>query len=316
MMSLRGNASSARALIALMVLATLTPMMAGMTDSPAQEKTDFKPESLELGERIVSSTGARAPCPSTQNDGGTTGDAANSTSTTKTLGANPSTQNVPGCVDSSDLMDFYSVTLSANRDFSVELTVPSTADFDLYIVDSNSNVLQASEYNDPLENVMHITNASSTLYVVVSRYTGDGSYSLDMWTNTSVARPDLTSNSVSGPTSATTGSTVTISYTVNNVGAAALTSSTPYDIPVILSTDTTYDSTDTILSTQITGPNLAINANQQMNSNVQIPSSLSAGSYYWLVWPDGWDNVTESNELNNNAWSTTTTSITVPGLTG
>ena len=66
---------------------------------------------------------------------------------------------------------------------------------------------------------------------------------------------------------------------------------------------------------QITGPNLAAGASQTMNSNVPIPSTLSAGSYYWIVWPDGYGNVTETNELNNNNFSTTTTAISTPGGT-
>ncbi|MDG1525017.1 MAG: hypothetical protein P8Q90_02985, partial [Candidatus Thalassarchaeaceae archaeon] len=74
-----------------------------------------------------------------------------------------------------------------------------------------------------------------------------------------------------------------------------------------------YDSTDTILSTLITGPNLGINTSQGYITSVSIPSTLSAGNYYWLVWPDGWGNVTELDEFNNNAWSSSTTSITSPG---
>ena len=106
-----------------------------------------------------------------------------------------------------------------------------------------------------------------------------------------------------------------MSYTVNNIGAAALTSSTPYDIPIILSTDTTYDATDTVLNVQITGPNLASGSSQLMSSNDDSPS-LTAGSYYWIVWADGWDNVTESNDLNNNNYSSSTTTISTSGGTG
>ena len=107
----------------------------------AEEHT-FEPQSLELGERISFDTGGRAPCPSVQNDGGTTGDAANTTNTTKTFGTDPSSQNVPGCVDATDIEDFYNLTLSAGKDFTVELTVPSSADFDLYLVDSNMTILR------------------------------------------------------------------------------------------------------------------------------------------------------------------------------
>ena len=84
--------------------------------------------------------------------------------------------------------------MTAGKDYTVELTVPTGADFDLYLVDSNMTILESSEYNDPLESITFITNSSNagTYYVAVSQYTSDGGYSLDMWTNTSVARPDLT----------------------------------------------------------------------------------------------------------------------------
>ncbi len=315
MTSHSGTVVKSKALILLMILTALAPMVQMPTEQAPEQNNIFEPQSLELGERNTFETGGRAVCPSTQNDGGTSGDAANNTNTTKSFGTDPSSQNVPGCVDANDLFDFYSVTLTAGKDYSVELTVPTGADFDLYLVDSNTTILESSEYNDPLESFIFITNSSNagTYYVVVSRYTSDGGYTLDMWTNNSSPRPDLTSSGVSGPNTATSGSNVNIGYTIYNIGTAALTSSTPYDIPVILSTDTTYDSSDTILSTLITGPNLGINTSQGYITSVSIPSTLSAGNYYWLVWPDGWGNVTELNELNNNAWSSSTTAISSPG---
>ena len=313
-----GTAVKSMTIITLMILTAMVPLVNTSNNPIVAEGYTFEPQSLELGERISFDTGGRAPCPSVQNDGGTTGDAANTTNTTKTFGTDPSSQNVPGCVDATDTLDLFSVTLTAGKDYTVELTVPTGADFDLYLVDSNMTILESSEYNDPLESITFITNSSNagTYYVAVSQYTSDGGYSLDMWTNTSVARPDLTVSSVSGPSTATLGGTATVSYTVNNIGAAALTSSTPYDIPIILSTDTTYDATDTVLNVQITGPNLASGSSQLMSSNVTIPSSLTAGSYYWIVWADGWDNVTESNDLNNNNYSSSTTTISTSGGTG
>ncbi|MEE2758444.1 MAG: CARDB domain-containing protein [Candidatus Thermoplasmatota archaeon] len=318
MTSHSGTVVKSKALILLMVLTALAPMVSMMDSTTDSGESHLTPQSAELGERIVSESGARAPCPSSQNDGGTSGDAAGGTGTTKSFGTDPSTSSsLSGCVDSTDRLDFYAVNLSAGKDFTFELTVPTGADFDLYLKDStNTTFLEISEYNDPLESFTFITNNSSAglYYVVISQYTSDGGYGMEMWTNNSIARPDLTVSSVSGPTSATTGSTVSVAYTVNNIGPAALTSSaTPYDIPIILSTDTTYDSTDTILNTQIAGPSLTSGGSQQMNSSVQIPSSLSAGNYYWIVWADGYGNVTESNDFNNNNFSSSTTSITIAG---
>ena len=317
MTSHSGTVVKSKALILLMILTVLAPMVSMTTQQATTESSEMGTQPVELGERIVSEAGARAPCPSSQNDGGTSGDAAGGTTTTKSFGTDPSTSSsLSGCVDSTDRMDFYSVNLSAGKDFTFELTVPTGADFDLYLKDStNATYVEASEYNDPLESFTFITNSSNAgqYFVVVSQYTSDGGYGMEMWTNNSVARPDLTVSNISGPSSATTGSTVSVSYTVNNVGAAALTSSTPYDIPIILSTDTTYDATDTILNVLITGPSLSAGSSQLMSSNVQIPSTLTAGSYYWIVWADGYDNVTESNDLNNNNVSGSTTAISSSG---
>ena len=312
-----GTAVKSMTIITLMILAAMVPLMGSSANHIIAEDSVFEPQSHELGERVPFNTGGRAPCPTVQNDGGTSGDAINSTNTTKTFGTDPSSQNVPGCVDSTDIEDFYNLTLSAGKDFTVELTVPSSADFDLYLVDSNITVYASSAGTALLESFTFITNSSNsgTYYLVVVQYSGDGGYTLDMWTNTSIARPDLTVSSVSGPSTATIGGSATVSYTVNNIGAAALTSSTPYDIPIILSTDTTYDSTDTIVNVQITGPNLASGSSQIMSSNVTIPSSLTTGSYYWIVWADGWGNVTESNDLNNNNVSSSTTTISTSGGT-
>ena len=315
-----GTVAKSKALILLMILAALTPMVQMPIDADVVETYEFEPKSLELGERIASQTGGRAACPATQSDGGfNAGDAPGNNTTTLSFGTDPFTAaRLPGCVDTTDTLDFYIVNLTAGNDFTFELTVPTGADFDLYLMDSSSTILQASEYNDPLESFVHITNSSNagTYYVVVSQYSSDGGYYMEMWTNSSVNRPDLTVSSISGPSTATTGSTVTVSYTVNNIGAAALNATTPYDIPVILSTDTTYDTADTILNVQITGPNLAAGASQTMNSNVPIPSSLTAGTYYWIVWADGYNNVTESNDLNNNNYSSATTTISTSGGTG
>ena len=313
-----GTAVKSMSIITLMILAAMVPLVGSPVNKIIAEDSSFEPQSHELGERVPFNTGGRAPCPTVQNDGGTSGDAVNSTNTTKNFGTDPSSQNVPGCVDSTDIEDFYNLTLSAGKDFTAELTVPSSADFDLYLVDSNITVYASSAGTALLESFTFITNSSTsgTFYLVVVQYSGDGGYTLDMWTNTSIARPDLTVSSVSGPSTATIGGSATVSYTVNNIGAAALTSSTPYDIPIILSTDTTYDATDTILNVQITGPNLASGTSQMMSSNVTIPSSLTAGSYYWIVWADGWGNVTESNELNNNNVSSSTTTISTSSGTG
>ena len=184
MTSHSGTATKARALILLMILAALTPLVQLPTEIDVENTADFEPQSLELGERNTAYTGGRAPCPSTQSDGGfNAGDAPGNNTTTLSFGTDPSTAaRLPGCVDTTDTLDFYIVNLTAGKDFTFELTVPTGADFDLYLLDSSSTILQASEYNDPLESFVHITNSSNagTYYVVVSQYSSDGGYYMEM----------------------------------------------------------------------------------------------------------------------------------------
>ncbi len=278
--------------------------------SASTERVDYNASvNFELGERITPGNGAKVACSSPQNDAGTGGDVGNSALTGNYLGTDV-TLSTTGCIDDvSDWADFYEIDVSANKDVSVELTVPIGSDFDLYIKDStNTTFVDASEYNDPLESVFFMSgNTSGNYFVWVNWWTGDGTYGLDIWTNSSSPKSDLTVDSVVGPSTANQGSTVQIDFTVNNIGPAATNSS--YDIPIILSTDTIYDSLDTLLNVQIQGPTLSSGASQNMSEFVTIPTTLTSGNYYWIVWADGWGNLTEEDELNNNDYSILATSI-------
>ena len=44
--------------------------------------------------------------------------------------------------------------------------------------------------------------------------------------------------------------------------------------------------------------------------SITLPANLTNDSYYWLVWADGYGNITESDSSNNNMWST---GITIVG---
>ena len=308
--------SKSFALIALLILTAAAPLVDLAEESPTNNDVDVDSNKLKLGDRISTNAGSRAPCPAVQSDGGTTGDTGNTSSTAKSLGTDPTNgpNGVSGCIDSADPEDMYAITTTAGKEVDIELVVPAGADFDLYILDATmSTAYDLSEYNDPLEKVStagtSLEGNATTFYVWINAYSGDGQYTLRVWTNNSTPKPDLTVSNIIAPSTASAGSVVSINYDINNIGSAALTSSTPYDIVFILSLDTNYDSNDTIINTQISGPNLASGASQQMSTSVQIPLSVPAGNYYWIVWPDGYDNVTESDDLNNNDYSLFTTSI-------
>ncbi len=111
------------ALVLLMIISALAPMVLPQFDTSSEPEDDNQPNWLRDDPRTME-TGGRAPCPSVQTDGGSPGDAGDNSTTAKALGSDPSISNQNGCVDSTDSDDWYSVTLSASKDFVFELTVP------------------------------------------------------------------------------------------------------------------------------------------------------------------------------------------------
>ena len=79
----------------------------------------------------------------------------------------------------------------------------------------------------------------------------------------------------------------------------------------ILSLDETYGSFDgdIIIDSQIAGPYLTAGSSQVVTSQVTIPDDVESDDYYWIVWPDGWNNVSEADDLNNNNASSSVTTI-------
>lgn len=315
----------ALSLVALFVLSTMMPLataafsdheseieVKGKTSSyaePSLKSIDAHPlKSLELlAPKAVTNSGrAACPSPSTlQSDGGSSGDAGSDATTSRSLGTNPNsgTTGAQGCVDATDTDDWYTVTTTAGKDVDVELVVPAGADFDLYLVDSTGSEYDYawSEYNDPLEKVStegtSFSGVASTFYLNVRAYTGDGQYTLRTWTNNTPPRPDLTITSVVEPTSGEPGNSVNVEYVVENIYN---TTSDPFEVQFILSTDRTFDQFDDLISVSHNEGALAENTSRTTNASVTLPNNLANGTYYWIVWADGYNNITEFNDTNNN----------------
>ena len=293
-----------------------TPLVAANYDKDiAQSKDlnespifDFIPKSIDdIGPRVDLGTSGRAPCPAVQTDGGTAGDTGNTSATAKSLGTDPTNGpgGVNGCVDSADPEDLYAITTTSGKEVDVELVVPSGADFDLYLVDSTKTTFyDYSEYNDPLEQVSTAGTAlegnATTFYVWVNAYSGDGTYTLRVWTNNSTPKPDMTISMVEAPLKAKAGDTVTVNYTVENLANNSTATTGVFDVFFILSTDTTYDQFDTILDEVSVEADLAAGASRNTSTSIVIPVNTTNDSYHWIVWADGYGNITESDELNNN----------------
>jgi subtilisin family serine protease/subtilase family serine protease len=107
--------------------------------------------------------------------------------------------------------------------------------------------------------------------------------------------PDLTVSSVTAPSSAAAGTTITVSDTTRNQGAdTAPASGTAF----YLSTNGTLDAADTLLGTRAV-PSLAVGAFLAGSVSVLIPPSTPAGSYIIIAKGDGNDSITEVLENNN-----------------
>ena len=308
------------ALVLLMILSALAPMMAPHIGIESADEKNTDSNALKQADRTMN-TGARAPCPAVQSDAGTAGDAGNTTATAKSQGSDPTVTNIDGCVDATDDQDWYSIQISSNKDVVVVLRDfgdGTNIDFDLVVSDSTGgNPATGTGYVDysmtysATERVEFTTNSTTAgmHYVQIWQYAGDGNYKFDIWVNNSVPKPDLSVNSISGPVNATAGDVVDVTYTIENFGPGDTNSTNPYDVVFILSTDDTYDWSDTIVESQIAGPYLTAGSSSVETSQLTIPADIESDDYYWIVWPDGWGNVTEADDLNNNNASSAVTTI-------
>ncbi|MCW5315184.1 hypothetical protein GTQ43_15610 [Nostoc sp. KVJ3] len=121
--------------------------------------------------------------------------------------------------------------------------------------------------------------------------------------------PDLiVQNTVSAPSSASAGSTIQVSYQVENQGDA--TADSNYT-KFYLSKDLYIGSDDTFLGYDYVD-SISSGYYRSESTTLTIDSSVTAGSYYLVYEADGYDYVAESNE-NNNAVAGLIT-ITKPDL--
>ncbi|MBI5075074.1 MAG: peptidase, partial [Nitrospirae bacterium] len=107
--------------------------------------------------------------------------------------------------------------------------------------------------------------------------------------------PDLVVTSVSGPTSAITLQSISVSNTVQNQGGAA---SGNFSIGIYLSTDPAITTGDILIGTRTAS--LAANGVSAISTTVTIPASIASGTYYIGAIADSAGVVQESNETNNS----------------
>ncbi len=114
--------------------------------------------------------------------------------------------------------------------------------------------------------------------------------------------PDLTVSTLSAPTSAVRGATITVTTAIKNNGGGDAGASTT---KLYLSTNTTWDAGDTYLGERAV-PNIVAGATNSGSTSVTIPSGITAGAYYIISVADANAVVAETVETNNNKYKSIT----------
>ncbi len=94
-----------------------------------------------------------------------------------------STQAVTGSIGSSSDVDWYSFDTTSTGDISVSLSHGSTADFDFYLYRSSGSYILSGQSSARPETGTYSAASAGTHFIKVSRYSGTGSYSLNVTFN-------------------------------------------------------------------------------------------------------------------------------------
>ena len=107
--------------------------------------------------------------------------------------------------------------------------------------------------------------------------------------------PDLDVSSLTAPSQATAGATISVTDITRNQGASSAPASTTR---FYLSANTTVDAADTLLGSRSVAA-LNVDQTNSMTTALTIPSGRAPGSYFIIAVADGGNVVTESLETNN-----------------
>jgi YD repeat-containing protein len=122
---------------------------------------------------------------------------------------------------------------------------------------------------------------------------------------------DLTVQTITVPGTAQSGQPVEIQWTVQNIGAFAASGS--WTDSVYLSTDATWDINDLLIGQVAFAGTVAPGGSYTSKLDALLPAA-AAGEYRVIVRTDIFDEVVESNELNNTTASADAMNVTVPEL--
>ncbi|MBL8747268.1 MAG: hypothetical protein JNK58_13045, partial [Phycisphaerae bacterium] len=118
---------------------------------------------------------------------------------------------------------------------------------------------------------------------------------------TATPAPDLIASGATGPSSATYGEMISVSWTTTNQGTA--NAAAPWSDAVFLSPDASLSTTDRLLGSRANPANSLASGGGSYNASLDLVLPLDqqtlAGPYYILIKADGFNGITENNENNN-----------------
>ncbi|MBI3890864.1 MAG: putative Ig domain-containing protein, partial [Candidatus Wallbacteria bacterium] len=196
-------------------------------------------------------------------------------------------------------VDVRGLAKGKDQFFSLTVAVPPN------IAAGNYQVLAVADSQNTVPETSEANNGMASALVTV---TGGGASS----TCTGLSCPDLLVDSVFGPASVTAGGGIHISGRVLNQGGGGAGT---FGVTFILSTDRIHSPDDAVLGS-LSFAGLPASSGAPVDTSLVVPGSLATGNYYVGIIADGTMTVAESNENNNDGFSTAQVSVAGVGGAG
>jgi subtilase family serine protease len=181
------------------------------------------------------------------------------------------------------------------------------------VLDSGDTLLSASHSVPSLDaGISHTASTTVTIpanqatgsYYLIAKADGDSQVPESQESNNTGLRtfqigPDLAVPNLSGPSQATAGAPFVVTDTTTNQGGGAAGGST---VAFYLSTNWTFDASDTSLNVSRTLPALAAGGTSSAQTTLTIPAGTASGTYYIIAKADPQNALAETSESNNTDW--------------
>ncbi len=238
---------------------------------------------------------------SPQNDAGTGQDApANWTDSPTNMGTNV-TDSYTGCLDNEDSNDVFAFTVPNNHTIDAKLVMDTGVDFDLLLHQPNGTIISfgglSGDANDTASSEgTDEEGMPGDYFVNASHWSGNGNYTLYVWTNWSVPTPNLEITEIIAPINVNQGDSTNLDVVVKNDGTLDVNDS--FVVDVYLSVDTAESWVDHHLgNTTTTG--LMMNTSTTVSIAATIPTGMVEGEYRIIAIVDDSDEIFEKSETDN-----------------